>query len=177
MSCDSKRTPCYCYCPADGSHGLFRRLIYSLAVSQWNSHAPRLHVELLPADPGGLLVEVLVTFGLLPHVVILNALTDRARSYLVGSKTTVSASVQKNKKTQQKPRTQWAVRESAWPGCGVATDLVSLNEVEVFSINSIAVLKVPALLLTPGTQLFCRTQEKHWGVFESKHKFLLKTDW
>lgn len=98
-----KRTPSYCYCRADGCHGLFHRLIYSLAVSQWNSHAPRLHVELLPADPGGLLVEVLVTFGLLPHVVILNALTDRARSYLVGSKTTVSASVQKNKKPQQNP--------------------------------------------------------------------------
>lgn len=175
MSCDSKRTPSYCYCPADGSHGLFRRLIYSLVVSQWNSHAPRLHVELLPADPGGLLVEVLVTFGLLPHVVILNALTDRARSYLVGRDNSFCLGAKKKNPT--KPRTQWAVRESAWPGRGVATDLVSLNEVEVFSIDSIAVLKVPALLLAPGTQLFCRMQEKHCGVFESKHKLLLKTDW
>lgn len=34
--------------------------------------------------------------------------------------------------------------------------LISLNKVEVFAVNSIAMLKVPTLLLAPGTQLFCR---------------------
>lgn len=37
--------------------------------------------------------------------------------------------------------------------------LISLNEVEVFAVNTIAVLKVPTLLLTPGTQLFYRQEE------------------
>lgn len=74
MSHDFKPTPSdCCYCSGNGS-----------LVSHSNSHAPRLHAELLSADPGGLLVEELVAFGLLPHVVILDALADRARSYLVG---------------------------------------------------------------------------------------------
>lgn len=47
-----------------------------------DSRAPRLQTELLPAQPGGLLGEVHMPLGLLPHVVILHTLAHGASSYL-----------------------------------------------------------------------------------------------
>lgn len=52
----------------------------------------------------------------------------------------------------------------------VLSHLISLNEVEVLPVNSVAVLKVPTLLLTPGTQLFL-TEGKLLVYFSNKQTY------
>lgn len=61
--------------------------------SQQHSRASGLQAEFFPGHPGGLKGKVLVTLRLLPHVVILHALPDRARAYLAGRDTTAAARV------------------------------------------------------------------------------------
>lgn len=80
---------------------------------------------------------MLVTLRLLPHVVILHALADRARPYLRRRNTTAAAKVAGLKR-----------RSGA-----LKAHLVGLNEVEVFAVNPIAMLKAPALFLAPRTQI------------------------
>lgn len=80
---------------------------------------------------------MLVALRLLPHVVILHALPDRARPYLTGRNTTAAGKAVQLKST----------------GGVLKSHLIGLNEVEVFAVNSIAMLKVPALFLTPSTQI------------------------
>lgn len=79
---------------------------------------------------------MLVTLRLLPHVVILHALADRARAYLKRRNTTAGLK-----------------HRSGSSSGALKSHLVGLNEVEVFAVNSIAVLKAPALFLTPSTQI------------------------
>lgn len=55
----------------------------------------------------------------------------------------------------------------------VLSHLISLNEVEVLPVNSIAMLKVPTLLLTPGAQFFLR-EGKLLVYFHNKHKCIAK---
>lgn len=105
-----------------------------------HSRAPRLQAEFLPGHLGGLLGKVLVTLGLLPHVVILHALADRARADLKRRKATAAAKVAGLKRRRGSSRAP-------------ESHLVGLNEVEAFAVNSIAVLKAPALFLTPRAQI------------------------
>lgn len=81
---------------------------------------------------------MLVALRLLPHVVILHALPNRARPYLTGGRNVTAA----GKAAQLKST-----------GGVLKSHLIGLNEVEVFAVNSIAMLKVPALFLTPSTQI------------------------
>lgn len=109
-------------------------------AQQPHSRVLRLQAELLPGHPGGLLGKVLVTLRLLPHVVILHALPDRARPYLQEEEGDDSCCEGGPTQTPAPTRTP-------------EPHLVGLDEVEVFAVNSVAVLKVPALFLTPSTQV------------------------